>query len=160
MRRRREQISYRIDIDNSYRFIRPEISVTPVRAFGTRFQTAHARPTNNETRAKSNRNKYGSAGRQRCAGIYVVEVQVASIVRVYRSQQFVHERITDAQASGEEYKPRSPTEQGTHTFRLNEPVGKGDSERVHPRSAYARQYGLNARLQPNRQLTVRNVLKL
>jgi len=33
--------------------------------------------------------------------------------------------------------------EGTRTFRLNEPVGKEDSERVHP--AYARQYGLNAR---------------
>lgn len=54
----------------------------------------------------------------------------------------------------------APTEQETRTFRLNEPVGKEDAERVHPRSTYARQYGLNARFQPNRQLTVRNVLKL
>lgn len=75
-----------------------------------------------------------------------MEVQVASIVRVYRSQQFVHERITDARSRREEYNPVPRQSEGTRTFRLNGPVGKEDSERVHPRSAYARQYGLNARL--------------
>lgn len=107
---------------------------------------------------KSNRN-YDSMILAACIH-NIVKVQVTSIVRVYRSQQFVHERITDAQVDGRSVQARAPTEQGTRTFRLNEPVGKEDSERVHPRSAYARQYGLNARLRPNRQLTVRNVLKL
>jgi len=46
----------------------------------------------------------------------------------------------------EEYNPVPRQSKGTRTFRLNEPVGKEDSERVHPRSAYTRQYGLNARL--------------
>lgn len=57
----------------------------------------------------------------------------------------VRERITDIRVA--RYKVE------TRTFRLNEPVGKEASERVHPRLAYARQYGLNAQLQANRQLT-------
>lgn len=69
-----------------------------------------------------------------------------ALLRVYRSQQFVHERITDARAGGRSTIPLPRQSEGTRTFRLNEPVGKEDSERVHPRSAYARQYGLNARL--------------
>jgi hypothetical protein len=60
------------------------------------------------------------------------------------------------------WKPRVPRQsERTRAFRLNEPVGKEDSERAHPRSAY----GTTIRAKcpasnQTSQLTVRNVLKL